>query len=330
VRKQVATGAYVGEGIEVASGHCQRYRVPVAPFPLPLVLDTNIARFERLETVERLASQGFRLRIAETAFLEWGAACVRGWEQEGWSRCEARKKFFGRARSLTPFIDPEVPIALDGGLLSRRIVAQADDLPPFEEANIRERDLKELWRRIVGVGMSDEEFTAAGKIANQFLDELDDNFIQLARREAELRKNPLPDGVDATVLAAGYMEWDGMSEVDQSAHLRRYATESWRLSISTAERLDGHVCTTAYRLHAAARGARMPKRNDGADISLTLHLGAGCILLTKESQLVHIVDSSGSFQAPWVRRPNELDDLPDGVPWGDSARRQAASFKRQD
>jgi hypothetical protein len=294
------------------------------------VLDTNIVRFERIDTVQRLVRQGFRLRIAETALFEWGAACVRGWEREGWSRSEARQKFFGRAKSLAPFIDAEVPIAVDGGLLSRRIIAQASDLTPFEGADVRERDLRDLWIRIVGVGMSDEEFRAAGKIANNFLDELDENFSQLARREAELRNNTSPPGVDPSALAAAYVEWDRMSELDQLAYLRQYAIDSWQLPASAAERLDAHVHATAYRLHAAARGARMPKRNDGADISLTLHIGAGCVLPTNEKRLVDVVDLSGSFQAPWVRRPNDMDEPPDGVPWGESARRQGASFKRRD
>jgi hypothetical protein len=101
------------------------------------------------------------------------------------------------------------------------------------------------------------------------------------------------------------------------------------LSPPVAERFDAHIRTTAYRLHMAARGARMPKKNDGADASLTLHLGAGCILLTDERKLVDIIDESGTFQAPWVRQSQDLDDLPQIPAWGEQARNVARAFRRK-
>jgi hypothetical protein len=91
-----------------------------------LVLDTNVARFGPLWKIEDLFMRAFRLRIAQTALLEWNAACVRQWEGENGSRQEARKKFFGRAKSIASFLDHESPIAMDGGALTARIVAEVD------------------------------------------------------------------------------------------------------------------------------------------------------------------------------------------------------------
>jgi hypothetical protein len=298
----------------------------VADFPVALVLDTNVARGQPLTALENLAKRGLRLRVAETALLEWGAACVRGWDS-GWSRAEARQKFFGRARKLAPLLDPEVPVALDGGLLTRRIVAQVDRAASFSEADTRERNLRDLWTRIVGIGLPDEEFREGGARVRVFLDELDENLFRLAQREEELRKKPAPD-IEPTLLAEGYALLDAMPEVEHLRALREFTIKSWDLSPAVAERLDAHVCTAAYRLHAAAKGARMPKSNDGADASLTLHVGAGCILVTNELQLVRIVDTCGTFQAPWVRTIRQLDDLPEVPPWGDNAREIAAKFKR--
>ena len=52
-------------------------------------------------------------------------------------------------------------------------------------------------------------------------------------------------------------------------------------------------------------GPRLPKRNAGADVS-------------------------GTYQAPWVRRRDDLDELPEGLPWGDTAREAQRAFKRRD
>jgi hypothetical protein len=120
-----------------------------------------------------------------------------------------------------------------------------------------------------------------------------------------------------------------IASLEKLAYLRRFAAKSGKLSSEAAERLDAHVCAVAHRLRAAGRGARMPKRNDGADVSLTIHLGSGSLLVTEEVQLVEIVDLSGTFQRPWIRRLNDLDELPEGPPWGEDARRQAMQFIRR-
>jgi hypothetical protein len=73
----------------------------------------------------------------------------------------------------------------------------------------------------------------------------------------------------------------------------------------------------------------MPKKNDGADFALMAHVGSGHFVLTNERALVDIVDGSGTYQAPWVRRPDDVDELPVGHPWGKSAREAARAFKRR-
>jgi hypothetical protein len=273
--------------------------------------------------------RGFRLRIAQTALLEWNAACVRQWEGENGSRQEARKKFFGRAKSIASFLDHESPIAMDGGALTARIVAEVDGEQPHQGVERTEHNLTSLWREIVGVEMTDEEFRDAGRKADEFLASLDEGLIRLARREEELRQNAPPPGMDSAQLAADYATYDTLAESAKLDGLRRHCVTTWEFSPAVAERFDGHICTTAYRLHMAARGARLPKKNDGADASLTLHLGAGCILLTDERKLVDIVDESGTFQAPWVRQSHDLDDLPQIPAWGEQARNVVRAFRRK-
>jgi hypothetical protein len=291
--------------------------------PRCLVLDTNVVRFAPLKTIEKLAERGFRLRVAETAFLEWCAACVRGLEREGWSRSEARQKLFWRAKSVAPFLDLETPIAVGAGLLTRRIVAEADGLPNCVEADERQRDLIELWRRAVEIEWVDEEFIMAGRVADEFLDKSDANLIGLLRREEEL------DSLVPSELEGLNATWKTQPEEVKVAASIAFAKETWKLSDAAAERLDAHLKAAVFRMRAAARGARMPKRNDGPDVSLTIHLGDGSLLVTDERRLVDIIDGSGTFQRPWVRHSEDLDDVPEGPPWGESARRQAASFRRR-
>src|SRR5580700_4299598 len=57
---------------------------------IPCVLDTNIAGYGFRKVIEQLARSGLRLRVAETALPEWGAACARRWESGMYSRPEAR------------------------------------------------------------------------------------------------------------------------------------------------------------------------------------------------------------------------------------------------
>jgi hypothetical protein len=76
-----------------------------------LILDTNVAWFTSLGELERLAER-FCLRVGEAALLERWVQSVREYDE---SRGRARVKFFGRARSIAPFLDQTTPVAVGGG-----------------------------------------------------------------------------------------------------------------------------------------------------------------------------------------------------------------------
>jgi hypothetical protein len=286
-----------------------------------LVLDTNVARFARIGTLEALASRGLRLRVSETAYLEWWSQGVRMLPD---NRVEARAIFFGRAKKIAPLLDQETPIAISAGMLARRIVAEADGQPIPDEYDARERGLIKQWKTVSGIGFTDEEWSEWGRVAEAHLQELDAELIRMALPERELAKK-----IPAEMKEANDA-WVALPPDEQLAHLRRFVKETLKLSDAAAERVDAHIQTTALRLHAAARGARLPKRNDGADVSMSTQVGSGCIMVTDEWQFVDIVDQSGTYQAPWVRRLDDLDELPEGLPWGDTAREAQRAFKRRD
>jgi hypothetical protein len=122
---------------------------------------------------------------------------------------------------------------------------------------------------------------------------------------------------------------DAMSDQQRFEAVRNYLKTMWRMSDAVADRFDAHIAVTARRLRTAAAGARMPKANDGTDAALTMHIAEGCFLVTGEAQLIKLVDESGTYQRPWVRRLDDLDDLPEGPPWGASARQAADAFERR-
>lgn len=242
---------------------------------------------------------------------------------------------FGRARRLHPFLDAERPLTLGGGLLSQRIVAMADGKGAVSAAEEYAEYLVEMWRRVSGIGMVDEEWLKVGQIAHEFLEGIDENLIDLLQRDnvldakTEQHIRRIADPREAAALNEQFVRWKAASEEMRFRESCAFAVETWQLSDAAAERLNAHICCAALRIREAARGARFPKKNDGADVSLTIHLGEGCVLVTQEQQLIKIVDASGTFQRPWVRHLDDLDDLPEGVPWGESARGQAASFRRR-
>jgi hypothetical protein len=292
------------------------------------VLDTNVYSYERPDNLARLAGRGLVLRASDIALLEAWAKSVREY-QGGMPLKQARGMLFTRARAVAPYLDKRAPIAVSGNRVEA-IKAMAEGRP-YDDAEGKRyaRHIGELWDTLVGPGMSDDLWIRNGTVAQKYLDELDERLFLLARREEELRKNPVPAGVDPATLAVGYQAWDSFTGDEQLALLRDYARESWKLSDAAAERLDGHIRVTALRLHLGALGTRMPKKNDGADAALTIHLGEGYVLVTNENPLVDLVDQSKTFQAPWVRRMNDLDDLPEGPPWGESAREAARVFRRR-
>jgi hypothetical protein len=279
------------------------------PAPV-LVLDSNIYGFEPIAEIAKLADHGMVLRVSEVAFYERLAASLRD-HAAGPPLERTRDDFTGRARAVAPYLSATAPIALGGANLTRRIVAQTDETAPDERAERWAEDLISLWRRVVAGKMSNEHWHRAGNVANEVLDGMDEAFFALCRD---------------TVVQIGDIQW---KEIPDEA-LRFELRSAMGFSNAAMERLDAQVCSGSYRVHQAKWGARPPKKNDGADLSLPIHIGEGCFLLTRDRKLVDLIDESQTYQRPWVRFPDDLDDLPNGLPWGEHARDVNRTFRRKD
>jgi hypothetical protein len=110
---------------------------------------------------------------------------------------------------------------------------------------------------------------------------------------------------DADVQLTG-VRWEAIGDEERRVGLRTFLRESWDLSDAAAERLDAQICANCCRLYAAIKGSRQPHRNDGIDVNLTIHIGERGILLTNDCKLIKLVDGSGTYQRPWVRRPDDM------------------------
>jgi hypothetical protein len=277
-----------------------------------LVLDSNVYGFEPVGALMGLANRGFILRLSEVAFYERLAASFRDHVVKHASIAATYDDFIRRAQTVAPCLDLLAPIALGGANLTRRIAALADGRPPNEPGEHFHASLLALWRRIVAGDMSNEHWHTAGKMAGEMVDNWDAQHFAICQ-DAEVQ--------------IGEVQWKHVPEDGLRAELRSIAGD---FSVDTAERLDAQLCSVSYRVHQAKWGARRPKKNDGADLSLPIHIGEGCFLLTRDQKLIDLIDESRTYQRAWVRRPDDLDALPaDGSPWGQYAREVNRSFSRR-
>ena len=279
---------------------------------LRLVLDTNVYSFGRIHDLARLVERGLLLSVSEIAFTETIARSFREY-RDGMRRGQARGKLFRRSKVIAPFLDPAYPVALGAGGITRRIAAQTAGTRPNHAAERQSALLIAMWRVAVAHEFTDEEWAANARVAEAWLTERDQAEFTVMRAVRGQRK---PVG------------WSTKPEAERLAIMRTSLAEFWGFTPAMTERLDAHVATTAYQMLQWDTGARTAKKNDGADGHLTQHIAEGSVVVTNDNRLIDIVDSSGTFQAPWVRRLDDLECLPEGLPWGENARRQATSFTR--
>ncbi len=275
--------------------------------------------YEPIDRLKQLHERGLRLRVSDVALQEALAASVREY-QRGMPLKRARGKFFGRAKAVAPYIDREKPIEVTSSPAIGEIRAHMDGVPLGPEDAAYIRRMNAFWPKIIGPGMHDQEWVVNGESALEFLDLRDKVLIGLGRLDNDIRTGKPPER---------YETWDSLNDEEQLTYLYDYVRATGRHSEGVAERLDASIRSFAWRLHVARKGARMPKDNDGADLALTQTIGQGCVLVTREKQLVTIVDECGTYQAPWVRHVDDLDDLPTGAPWGENAREVHRAFKRK-
>ncbi len=300
--------------------------------PPPLVLDTNVFRGEALSWFSDLHAKGFTLRISEVALLETWAASTRAFH-EGCTFRAARGVLFSRAKAVAPYLAREDPVLVVGppALDSiRQRASAASGLPAPLAQTRRQWELNVYWTNLIKERVTTAQWLEGGRVANKHLEDLDKNVIGLARTDADFtEKPPLPPlDVDTTTheYAAALEEWHVRKLRARLPDLVGFISETLELPPEAAERLDCYVRGFAFRLAAASTGARLPKKNDGADLRLPMHIAQGHVLVTKEPALLGIVDECETNQACWVRAPDDLDRLPEGEPWGNDLAAAHAAF----
>jgi len=279
-----------------------------------LVLDTNVYSFAPESKIERLAARGFLISVSEIALVEALAKSRRDYLSGVLTKERARGKFFARARKLAQYIDPQCPVALGLAGVMRRIIAETESTSPDPVAEQHAEFLNSMWYSVTTLDWLDDIWLDNAQTSETWLTERDET-LRLVVGTVRAQDKPT--------------RWATMNKVDRVLSTRVSIATFWSLTEALIERLHAHVATVAHRIYGGGDGTLSPKTNDGADLHMTQHLAASCILVTEDGPLIEIVDAAGTYQAPWVRSLDDLNELPEGPPWGESARAQARSFKRK-
>lgn len=288
-----------------------------------VVLDTNAVRALDASVASKLTADGRLLSISEVALIELWAASVRSLA-DGASRARARGLLQVPIRRLNKFVDPIYPVAVVRTPALQRVEHQVGGPPPSKEVTDYVAMRTAEWRLVASGAWNDEEWIAQGRIYQRWLDDIEGQFAKLARRSDQASREDAP--VDGGERRKRY---EALTKDERRDAYLAFAREAVPVSPAAEERVDLWHRFLGQRLFEAAQGSRSPKDNDGADSMTLIHVAEGAVLVANDRKMVDVVDECGSFQGAWVRRFDQLDDLPDVQPWGPAARALSHVFARK-
>jgi len=272
-----------------------------------LVLDSMYYREANIAGLEALRARGFRIALPCFGFEEVWAKSTRE---------SAMGILLKPLLRIAPYLDPHWPVLPAGKHLAEQLKARSRRKRRSlqNRFSARFRFLVEYIARTRTI--ADEAWTRAGALANADIDEGAKQHLETAAR----------------VLATDFPGIGGKTIAELMPETKRLFAGVAGVE-DAAERLDAHLAAEALEgLHAAKKtpNRAKPKENDAEDFQMLQHIAFPSFVATKDVRLIGLVDESGTHQAPWVRTMVELieDELPDGKPWGSTAREQAARFVR--
>jgi len=271
-----------------------------------VVVDAQILRGTPVALLELLPLRGLRLHVSMIAFEEFWAQAAK--ERDG-------SLFIKRITRLAPLVDSKEPVKTTGGDLVRRIGGMTrgalSSTAPSAKAG-----LLQMWERIVSGRVPPEVIVESGSKVEAGAATRDAEFLATLERSRNLPSRTL---------------LDDLPEAERTRLLSHTFSELLKplISIQGGIQERFHAYFRYVGLLAARTAPGVPLKpkaeNDAEDMQLLMHLGEGAFLATEDRDLIFKVDSSDTFQAPWVRTVAELAsiELPVGIPWGKSARRAA-------
>ncbi len=273
-----------------------------------LVFDTSYFRGAPRMALAALRDRGFKISLSLAGFMEFSHRRA----------CEGRiDAFIGRVRTLRPYIDPDLPFVPSGMQLIAMCGGRfPQGVDPRVESSLQ-------WGR--------DAWTALAR------PELFDLNAWLQRGQS----------VSAEEIADRIKKWHLMREhfadprdvmtVPRSLALDLVAdccARATAIGIASfdPERFNAFQrCTALHILKHHRDRAYVAEDNDAEDVGMLQHIAQPAFFVVCDRRLIQSVDEAGTFQSPWVRTIGELltDQLPTGVPWGDTARAQARLFRRR-
>ena len=253
---------------------------------------------------------GLTVSVGMSAFYETWAAAARE-RNPG--------LIIGPARALRNVVDPDYPIAPNGGDLLWRFSTGRG--PDTDRVRHPYRDWACLNWGLAATGNVD---TAAletiGMEANAYLSKRGAAWQEYASpwspEERKLLKEFGPQQRQARLIA----------HVTSDLPSRGFRASMVR------ERLHAFYHVITFHMLSTATGATTASQNDMEDLLSLQHIAEPAYLLTHDEKLIRAVDQSRTYQAPWVLRLHEIrgPSRASGRPWGESARAAAKSFSREE
>ena len=276
---------------------------------LRVVLDTNYFRGLRAADLAPLRAMGMSISVGASAFYETWAAAAR--ERNA-------RLIIGPARELANVVDPEYPIAPNGGdlLLRFAVVRERND---GKTTSTRYSAWARLnWELAASGNVDERSLEVVGLQADEYLRNRGEKWMKYANRwppeERQILKGFTPRQARSRLVA----------------HLTRDLGPRGLRAPLVRERLHAFYQVAALHLWSTARGATTATENDSEDLISLQHLAEPAYFVTHDTKLTKAVDEADTYQAPWVLTLSELlrADRPVGRPWGSRARAAAAAFRR--
>lgn len=299
-----------------------------------VVLDTNYFRSLKERDLAPLRERGFLVSVAMSAFYEAWAAAAR-----------ERKLglLLGPARALRDIIDPAYPIAPSVGDFLRRFAVVRERQEPGKVTRRYEAWAQVNWQLAANGNVNDTMLASVGLDADAHLTQRGTTWKGYARSWRELAIEALSPQERADLNAVQAATEKAEREISmfrtlsprkrQShfvTHISQDLTARGYRAGMVRQRMHAYYHVIALQMWNTARGSTTATENDSEDLANLMHIAEPAFLLTRDDGLIRAVDESGTYQAPWVLRLEEFlrGSLPVGLPWGGSARSEAARFHR--
>ena len=296
-----------------------------------VVLNTNYFQSLKEGHLEPVRARGFSVSVGMSAFYETWAAAAR----EGKIGI-----IVGPARALSRIVDPEYPIAPNAGDFFWRFRVARRRRERDRVTNRFRAWAVYNWHLAATGNVNEKELERVGLEADAYLRQRGQSWQTFAKPwKVKIEPDCPPErrSILEELNAKAELDLKAFKSLDPRKRQARFVARVDEGLVARGlraalvrSRFHAFFNVSGWHMWNTACGATTATENDSEDVANLMHLAEPAFLLTRDNKLIHALDESGSYQAPWVRTlPDFLASaLPPGRPWGRNARRARESLTR--